>query len=323
MIEAEGITKRRGDTQALENVSLSVPTGSIHGLIGAVGAGKSTLFEILVTLLRPDSGHASVGGYDIAREWRAVRRTVGYMPATFSLYGDLSVAENLRFFAHIYHQDPVRIGELVGEVWRQLEPFSDRPAAHLSGGMKQKLALCCAMIHDPQVLMLDEPTTGVDPTSRHEFWTALRQLAQRGKTVLVSTSYMDEAAQCDRITLLHEGCALATLSPDEAPAHYHGTLYEITLPEGAIGSERLLPRLRNWSLCRACYSFGDRIHLNLALPDLPTGSIESYLRGSGLATTGLHIVTARPSVEDLFIQLTSGKRSPHTLTPKQTHTSHA
>lgn len=322
MIEAEGITKRRGDTQALENVSLSVPAGSIHGLIGAVGAGKSTLFEILVTLLRPDSGHASVGGYDIAREWRAVRRTVGYMPATFSLYGDLSVAENLRFFAHIYHQDPARIGELVGEIWAQIEPFSDRPAAHLSGGMKQKLALCCAMIHDPQVLMLDEPTTGVDPTSRHEFWTALRQLAQRGKTVLVSTSYMDEAAQCDRITLLHEGCALATLSPDEAPAHYHGTLYEITLPEGTMGNERLLPLLRDWSLSRGCDSFGDRIHLSIALPDIHTETVESYLRGQGIALEGVHIVTARPSVEDLFIQLTSGSETPDSLNPNPTDPSH-
>ena len=323
MIEAKGITKRRGQTLALENVSLSVPAGSIHGLIGAVGAGKSTLFEILVTLLRSDSGEATVGGYDIAREWRAVRRTVGYMPAVFSLYGDLTVAENLRFFARIYHQDPTHIRELVGEIWSQIEPFSNRPAAHLSGGMKQKLALCCAMVHDPQVLMLDEPTTGVDPTSRHEFWTALHRLADQGKTILVSTSYMDEAAQCDRITLLHEGSTLATLAPHEAPDLYHGTLYEITLQEGSLGSERLLPLLRDWSLSRGCYSFGDRIHLSIALPDIHTETVESYLRGQGVSVEGLHIVPVRPSVEDLFIQLASKGETTDSLNPDTTNALHA
>lgn len=318
MIEAKGITKRRGQTLALDNVSLSVPAGSIHGLIGAVGAGKSTLFEILVTLLRPDSGEASVGGYDTTREWHKVRRTVGYMPAVFSLYGDLTVAENLQFFARIYHRDPAQIGELTGEIWSQIEPFSDRPAAHLSGGMKQKLALCCAMIHDPQVLMLDEPTTGVDPTSRHEFWVALHRLAKQGKTLLVSTSYMDEAAQCDRITLLHEGTTLATLAPHEAPYLYHGTLYEITLREGSLGSERLLPRLRDWSLSRGCYSFGDRIHLCIALPDIPPETVTSYLRGQGVSVEELHITTVRPSVEDLFIQLASKGETTHSLNPNQT-----
>lgn len=310
MIEAENITKRRGETLALDRVSLRVPRGAVHGLIGADGAGKSTLFDILVTLLRPDSGQARIGGRDIVARWRDIRKTVGYMPAAFSLYGDLSVRENLEFFARIYRQSATRIVSLAGDVWAQLEPFSDRPAAKLSGGMKQKLALCCALIHDPEVLMLDEPTTGVDPTSRREFWEALRRLAEGGKTILVSTSYMDEAAKCDAITLLHQGRVLDALTPDEVGEHYQGSLYEIgsaggTEAGGNAAEAHRLAVLRDWSLCRECYTFGDRLHLGLSLEGIHPETVYGYLRARGIDTGAVEIREASPTVEDLFIQLTS------------------
>lgn len=306
MIEAEGISKQWGGRiVALDDVSLHVPRGTIHGLIGADGAGKSTLFDILVTLVQADSGNASVGGFDIRTQWQHVRETVGYMPATFSLYGDLSVRENLNFFADIYRQPAGAIDMLMGDIWRQIEPFSARPAAKLSGGMKQKLALCCAMIHDPEVLMLDEPTTGVDPTSRREFWEALRALAQqKGKTILVSTSYMDEAAKCDRITLLHRGKVLDELAPDDVAAHYRGILYEIC-PENTTQNSRILHTLHDWSLNSGCYSFGDRIHLAVTLPGIPPETVASYLRAQGIDTPPESVRTTRPTVEDLFIRLTA------------------
>lgn len=311
MIEACDISKKWGDTIALDDVSIHVPQGKIHGLIGADGAGKTTLFDILVTLTRPDSGTASIGGYDMDSEWRAIRKTVGYMPALFSLYGDLSVHENLEFFANIYRQ-PIANVELIGDIWRQIEPFSDRPAAKLSGGMKQKLALCCAMIHNPDVLMLDEPTTGVDPTSRREFWEALRKLADVGKTILVSTSYMDEAAKCDRITLIHHGQVLAELAPDHVRGHYRGTLYEI-VNSSTGDTERLLQTLRGWTLTGGCYTFGDRIHVGIILPGIQTETVVSYLRGQGIDPSLASIRPVQPTVEDLFIQLTASGSNPGIL----------
>lgn len=299
MIEVRGISKKWGSHVALDEVSISVPQGCIHGLIGADGAGKTTLFDILVTLSRADSGTGTIGGYDMATQWHEIRKSVGYMPALFSLYGDLSVRENLVFFANIYRQ-PIENVELIGDIWRQIEPFSSRPAAKLSGGMKQKLALCCAMIHDPEILMLDEPTTGVDPTSRREFWEALRKLADQGKTILVSTSYMDEAAKCDHITLIHHGQVLAQLAPNEVGGHYRGTLYEVS----GARMEAMLPILRDWSLVGGCYTFGDRIHLSITLPGIQTETVVSYLRGQGIDPALASVRPIRPTVEDLFIQLT-------------------
>ncbi len=342
VIIVENISKKWGSVTALDEVSLCVPRGVIHGLIGADGAGKSTLFDILVALTAADSGRAVVGGSDVRRDWQKVRSSVGYMPTQFSLYGDLSVAENLRFFANIYQRDPAGVNDLIGNIWRQIEPFSPRPAATLSGGMKQKLALCCAMIHDPDVLFLDEPTTGVDPTSRREFWEVLRGLAAKGKTIVVSTSYMDEAEQCDRITMLHHGRVLGDLDPRQVSRDYNGMLYRVTMQgTGVSGLGEVQAALQQWDAAD-CYSYGDGLHLSFiragARGDRPAEqdthspsppwpaeqvptetswneppvkpsavpsdeAIRAYLHSRGIGTDTLTIVPAVPSVEDLFIEL--------------------
>ncbi len=296
MIRASNISKQWGSVQALDSISIEVGPGTIHGLIGADGAGKTTLFDILVTLVRPDSGQATVAGCDILRDYRTLRKRVGYMPATFSLYGDLSVIENLRFFANIYGESVESVRN-VGAIWDQIAPFANRPAAQLSGGMKQKLALCCAMIHNPEVLMLDEPTTGVDPTSRREFWESLRELAGQGRSLLVSTSYMDEAARCDRITLLHHGVSLAELDPREVTGHYQGILYELESPRQA----EVLAAVRQTEGPDTCYSFGDTLHLN---PDGPRSEQEivARLEEAGLDPSLVSLRRIDPTVEDLFIQ---------------------
>jgi len=214
-IEAHTIRKSYGDVEALRGVSLAVSPGEILGLIGPDGAGKTTLFRILTTLLLPDEGSASVCGLDVVRDYREIRTRVGYMPGRFSLYPDLSVKENLDFFANIFGTTLEENYDLVAPIYRQIEPFKERRAGKLSGGMKQKLALCCALIHKPEVLFLDEPTTGVDVISRVEFWEMLSALRESGLGILVSTPYMDEAARCDRICLMNEGSILQTCAPPE------------------------------------------------------------------------------------------------------------
>lgn len=212
MIEAINVCKGFGSVRALDNVSLVVRPGELYGLIGPDGAGKSTLFRILATLLRPDGGTATVAGLNCVADYREVRRLIGYMPGRFSLYPDLTVEENLNFFASIFHSD-WSDRSLIGPIYSQIEPFRHRRAGKLSGGMKQKLALSCALIHKPQALLLDEPTTGVDPVSRQEFWQMLRNLRHQGITILVSTPYMDEATLCDRVSLISKGRILCTDSP--------------------------------------------------------------------------------------------------------------
>lgn len=297
MLEVTDIKKSWNGVEALGGVSLRLDSGRIHGLIGADGAGKSTLFDILVTLTAPDSGGATVAGMDIRSQWRQIRSTVGYMPAQFSLYGDLSVMENLSFFANIYHRSVDDVS-IMGKIWEQIAPFANRPASALSGGMKQKLALCCAMIHNPPVVMLDEPTTGVDPTSRREFWEALRLLADQGKTILVSTSYMDEAAKCDSVTMLHEGRVIADLDPRTVADHYHGTIYNVMAPGSTTSVARAL---REWASVRACYTFGDGLHLTTD-DGLSPDAIIAYLGSQGFERTIISAERITPSVEDLFIQ---------------------
>lgn len=219
-IEAHTIRKSYGSVEALRGVSLAVSPGEILGLIGPDGAGKTTLFRILTTLILPDEGNASICGLDVVKDYREIRTRVGYMPGRFSLYPDLSVKENLDFFANIFGTTLEENYDLVAPIYRQIEPFKERRAGKLSGGMKQKLALCCALIHKPEVLFLDEPTTGVDVISRVEFWEMLAALRESGLGILVSTPYMDEAARCNRICLMNEGTILQTCPPPENLEEY-------------------------------------------------------------------------------------------------------
>lgn len=212
-IEIRNISKNYGDVKALSDVSLQVEQGELYGLIGPDGAGKSTLFHLLTTLMLPDEGTASVEGLDCVKDYQQIRKIVGYMPGRFSLYPDLSVEENLTFFASIFGTTIEENYDLVAPIYRQIEPFKSRRAGKLSGGMKQKLALCCALIHKPQVLFLDEPTTGVDVVSRIEFWDMLSSLREQGITILVSTPYMDEALRCGRTALINEGHILDVDQP--------------------------------------------------------------------------------------------------------------
>jgi ABC-type multidrug transport system ATPase subunit len=212
-IEVEHISKSYGEVAALRDVSFDVEAGELFGLIGPDGAGKTTLFRLLTTLLKPDAGRASVVGLDIVNDYRDIRKQVGYMPGRFSLYSDLTVRENMEFFASIFGTTIEENYDMVAPIYRQIEPFSDRRAGKLSGGMKQKLALSCALIHKPKVLFLDEPTTGVDVVSRVEFWDMLYALRQQGITILVSTPYMDEAQRCSRVALINKGQILAIDTP--------------------------------------------------------------------------------------------------------------
>ena len=213
IVEVNHISKRYGAVQALDDISFSVKEGELFGLIGPDGAGKSTMFRILTTLITADSGSASVCGLDVIQDYTAIRKRVGYMPGRFSLYPDLSVEENMNFFASLFGTTIEENYELVAPIYRQIEPFKKRRAGKLSGGMKQKLALSCALIHKPDVLMLDEPTTGVDVVSRVEFWDMLDNLRKQGITIIVSTPYMDEAQRCDRIAVVHEGKVLDIREP--------------------------------------------------------------------------------------------------------------
>ena len=217
-IEIRNISKSYGSVTALDDISLSVGRGELFGLIGPDGAGKTTMFRILATLIDPDQGNATVAGLDIGDSYRSIRSRIGYMPGRFSLYPDLSVRENLNFFASLFNVTVADNHSLIAPIYSQIEPFASRKAGKLSGGMKQKLALCCALIHKPEVLFLDEPTTGVDAVSRQEFWDMLDTLKASGITVMVSTPYMDEAVRCDRAALISRGRIMATDTPGRLAA---------------------------------------------------------------------------------------------------------
>ena len=216
-----------GQPDSKEGISFSVSQGELFGIIGPDGAGKTSLFRILTTLILPDSGTASVDGLDIIKDYKEIRNRVGYMPGKFSLYPDLSVEENLKFFASVFQTTIQENYHLIKDIYQQIEPFKDRKAGALSGGMKQKLALSCALIHKPSVLFLDEPTTGVDPVSRKEFWEMLKRLKNQGITILVSTPYMDEARLCDRIALIKEGKFIGIDTPENITAGFNKTLWSV------------------------------------------------------------------------------------------------
>lgn len=283
--------------EALNDISFDVRPGELFGLIGPDGAGKTTLFRILTTLLLPDKGAARVAGYDVVRDYREIRRRVGYMPGRFSLYQDLSVEENLTFFATVFNTSVHANYDWIKDIYVQLEPFRRRRAGKLSGGMKQKLALCCALIHRPEVLFLDEPTTGVDPVSRKEFWEMLDRLKKQGITILVSTPYMDEADRCDRIGLMREGALLLVDTPRGVCRGYRAVLWAVR----ADSMYRLLADLRAYPGVASCYAFGESHHLAVADAGFDARRLQTVLEQKGYRD--VRIDPIEPSVEDAFMAL--------------------
>ncbi len=296
-VEIINISKSHGEVVALDSISLSVERGELFGLIGPDGAGKTSLFEILVTLHIADSGEAFVGGVDCRKDKKYIRKNIGYMPGRFSLYQDLTVIENLRFFADIFGGSIADGMELIEDIWVQIEPFSRRRAGKLSGGMKQKLALCCALVHKPRILFLDEPTTGVDPVSRREFWQMLKKLKSKGVTIFVSTPYMDEAVLCDRVALIQNGSILQTDSPASIVASFDKDIYMVEYD----GAYSLLKIFKGWERVHSCYAFGQSVHLILSDVEATAADIVSYLEVQGCR--GAKVELLEPTIEDCFIEL--------------------
>jgi len=289
-------TYNKGTIQAVKEVSFSVEKGELFGLIGPDGAGKTSIFRILTTLLLPDSGTASVNGHDIIRDYKIIRNKVGYMPGKFSLYQDLTVEENLDFFATVFDTSIEENYEMIKDIYVQIEPFKTRRAGKLSGGMKQKLALCCALIHKPSVLFLDEPTTGVDVVSRREFWEMLKKLKEQGITILVSTPYMDEATLCDRIALIQAGKILSIDTPGNIVKEYPEELYAIK----AGNMNSLLNELRTHQLVNSCFAFGEYLHISFKQNDAGEKLIKD-LQDKGYQSLECKLI--EPTIEDCFIKL--------------------
>ena len=297
MITLNHITKtyNKGRVLAVKDISFDVGRGELFGLIGPDGAGKTTLFRILTTLLLADEGSANVNGSDVVKDYQRIRSQVGYMPGRFSLYQDLTIKENLDFFATVFGTTLEENYDLIKDIYQQIEPFKDRRAGKLSGGMKQKLALCCALIHKPAVLFLDEPTTGVDVVSRKEFWEMLGRLKAQGITILVSTPYMDEANLCDRIALLQKGQVLSIDTPAGIIRSFPTRLYGIT----AGRTHQLLKDVRGYEGIATCFAFGDSLHATFH--DSAEKGLIDYLHAKGHADAHMEAIT--PGIEDCFIHL--------------------
>jgi ABC-type multidrug transport system ATPase subunit len=297
MIEIKELKKSFGPVQAVRGVNLEVNEGELFGVIGPDGAGKSTLFRILISLLLPDSGSVRLWGLDPVADYRSIRQMVGYMPGKFSLYQDLSVEENLRFFATVFGTTIEENYHLIKDIYQQIEPFKTRAAGKLSGGMKQKLALSCALIHKPKLLVLDEPTTGVDAASRSEFWDMLKKLRDYGITILVSTPYMDEASLCDRVALMQNGMLLDTASPKEIVARFTDKLF------GVKGKPmfQLITRCRQFKGIQSVYPFGEEIHVTFADGGDHRQELEEYLSSHDLEEVEIRQIA--PNIEDRFIDL--------------------
>ena len=296
IIDIQRLTKRYGKLTALDSVTLSIAEGSLFGLIGPDGAGKSTLYQILTTLLTPDEGSVTVAGLDVVKDFRQLRTEIGYMPEKFSLYPDLTVRENLHFFASLFGVRVEDNFDLIAPIFAQLEKFPNRRAGALSGGMKQKLALACALIHRPKVLLLDEPSTGVDAVSRSEFWNMLTTLKEQGITILVSTSYMDEAERCGQIALMNKGRILDVNTPARLIEGMDKNLYNAS----AADMYPLLKALRALPDVEDCYTFGATLHV-VARDNFNPDAAVAKLRRDGLADA--RIYPARGNIEDLFIKL--------------------
>ena len=295
----EGLVKRFGTTSALDGVSFSVGRGELFGVIGPDGGGKTTLFRILVTLMVPDGGSARVFGLDVVRDLWALRQRIGYMAGRFSLYPDLSVEENLRFFASVFGTTIAEQYEQIAPIYSQLEPFKARRAAALSGGMKQKLALCCALVHRPDILVLDEPTTGVDAVSRREFWDLLATLKATGLTMLVSTPYMDEADRCDRVALMQRGRLLAVDQPAAITRSFDRPLFDVRAPD----RYRALLALRGYAHTHSVFPFGETLHFTDDRADLDPARIQqeaaAALERAGIA--GATVTPGTVTIEDSFM----------------------
>lgn len=301
MIQIDHLSKSFAAVQAVKDITLSVEQGEIFGIIGPDGAGKTTLFRMLTSLMLPDSGSASVAGLDVVKDYKQLRQVIGYMPGRFSLYQDLTVEENLGFFAAVFGTSIRENYDLIAPIYSQIEPFKARRAGALSGGMKQKLALCCALIHKPEVLFLDEPGTGVDPVSRKEFWDMLGNLRKQGLTMLVSTPYMDEAELCSRVALMQKGEIMAIDTPKGITKAFQMPLYAVR----SDNMYQLIKDLRTLDGMADCYAFGEFAHLKMLDTATPTEDVTTRIIGFLQAKNhrNIEIKPAAPTVEDCFIEL--------------------
>ncbi len=296
-VVVKNIIKTYGDVKAVDDVSFEVSKGELFGLIGPDGAGKTSIFRILTTLLLADSGTATVEGHDVIKEYQAIRNKVGYMPGKFSLYQDLTVSENLNFFATLFGTTIEENYDLIKDIYEQIKPFSNRRAGKLSGGMKQKLALCCALIHKPEVLFLDEPTTGVDVVSRKEFWDMLATLKEQHISIVVSTPYMDEAKLCDRIALMQNGKIMSVDEPENIVRSFPKPLFAVK----AKNIYQLLEDLRSDENIESCYAFGEYIHVTLITEDDDEQKVKDLAEKYNPEDFEVKKIT--PTIEDSFIRL--------------------
>lgn len=300
-VEVKNISKtyriKKQEVIALGDIDLSVDKGELFGLIGPDGAGKTSLIRILVTLILADTGTARIDGYDVVSDFEEIRKRVGYMPGRFSLYQDLSVEENLQFFASVFQTSVAENYHLVKDIYQQIEPFKNRRAGQLSGGMKQKLALSCALIHQPSVLFLDEPTTGVDAVSRKEFWDMLKNLQQKGLSIFVSTPYMDEASLCDRVALIQRGSILKINTPSNIVSEFQGPLWSVR----SNHMYHLMEDLKSWNKVKSCFAFGDCCHVVFEDKAITEVECSAYL--SGKSHKDIRMVNIAPVIEDCFMQL--------------------
>lgn len=305
MIDVQNINKSYGDVDALKNISFKVSKGELFGFIGPDGAGKTTLLRILTTLLLADDGNARVNGYDVVNDYLKIRRIIGYMPGRFSLYQDLTVLENLEFFATVFGTTINENYDLIKDIYSQIEPFKNRRAGKLSGGMKQKLALSCALIHNPKVLILDEPTTGVDAVSRKEFWEMLKVIQKKDISILVSTPYMDEASLCDRVALMQKGELMSIATPENIINSFNKNLLSVR----ANNMYKLLLDLRNFEQTDSVFLFGQYLHLTMKHNFSDKELLTNYLVSKKYSD--IEIVDIKPNIEDCFMNLMVKKYNEH------------
>lgn len=304
-ININSVSKKYADVKALNEISISINSGELFGFIGPDGAGKTTLFRILTTLLIPTFGTASIGEFDVVKDYKKIRSNTGYMPGRFSLYLDLTVEENLNFYASIFNTSLKENYDLIKDIYEQIEPFKKRRAGDLSGGMKQKLALSCALIHSPKLVILDEPTTGVDAVSRMEFWELLKKMQKRGITIIVSTPYMDEAALCDRVALMQKGNLLAVDTPKNIVESYKGSLFAVS----ADNMHKLIHDMEKLENSKQVFRFGETIHITSTKGDDKDyiKYVETQLTNSGYHN--INVQRAEPVIEDCFLAFMEDARN--------------